>query len=147
MLDLHIQLSDEARQKLSDERKGAGNPAFGTNISNEHRQAIIDHLQGNNYGCKLTQPQADEIRYLESNKLFTRDELAIQYNVSVGTIRNIAQNKTYVNKDASIKATHNQEVIDLVIKMSSENVSNHKIAKALGMSRNGVRAILSQGHK
>lgn len=46
MLNKNIKLSDEAKQKLSNERQGANNPMFGKCHFNEHKNKIAESMRG-----------------------------------------------------------------------------------------------------
>jgi group I intron endonuclease len=143
MLALNIRRPEEAMKKMSDERQGAGNPMFGKKHSSSRKQDISTKLIGNTYGNKLTQKEANEIRDLASNNIYTIQEIAETYGVCSTTIKSIVNNIRYVNITTE-KSTLNTDIINQVYKMIDDSISVFKIAKKLGTSRTTIRKIISQ---
>lgn len=64
MLKLNIKLTEEAKEKLSKDRMGSGNPMFGTQHSKEHKEKISNAMIGDKnhfYGKEHTEETKQKI--------------------------------------------------------------------------------------
>jgi group I intron endonuclease len=89
-------VSKKMRDRISQTLKGR-------KINEEQRAKQIEALKKfcgeNNLSAKLTNAEAQQIRYIRKNMEYTIKEIAEMYNVSATTIKNVISNKIYLVKN------------------------------------------------
>ena len=89
-------LSEEVKQKLSELRMGEKNHNFGKNLSEETKQKLSAAKKGEKHHfSKLTWEKVDEIRKKYKTGDYTQLKLACEYEVAKSTIQHIISYKIW----------------------------------------------------
>ena len=89
-------LSEEVKQKLSELRMGEKNHNFGKNLSEETKQKMSESKKGEKHHfSKLTWEKVDEIRKKYKTGDYTQLKLACEYEVAKSTIQHIISYKIW----------------------------------------------------
>lgn len=133
-----------ARKKLSEERKGEGNPMFGKvgargkhtggNIPTKFKKGGIPWNKGKKgyKTCsKLNFEQANGIRKLYDDQVLVKD-ICIQFNIAPNTVYDIINNRILIKEGKKPKIK--QDIVNQILDNIKLGMSANKTAKQLNIS-------------
>ena len=97
MSESHKSLSQTQKQDLVERARKLGKSHKGKKWTEEQRQAFIEEQKYKPRSAKYTLEQIKEIRKLYEHEGLTPKEIAIRFNIPVGTIRQIVTYKRWKN--------------------------------------------------